>query len=413
MTFSNKSLLGIKDAKSTPKLDIAVKLKDCLKGLNNSNLSIEMIKQKLDSICAFDVSDLKEIASYRDSEQNTILHHAVKTANFACIKLIVEKLGIHIARRLVTIVNNDGNTVFDIASELPNIVVQHQEMLGFIVDICSAASVAGIKPSSDLLDEKEILSKFPETEKNSVLHDVLKLAYKITNECRRDITASITHPILNTYSLEKKKHCRRQHYLFKDRFKNKYCKNSEYVAGIRESHTAVCQGYADIVSHDLGIAKSPHISNIEIAYFEGKGDHVVVVVNRKKGSDPRKPDTWGDTAFVIDAWAGKIFMGKDVFSECATYYWVASSEISFNLIANFNSVYHELVFEDRNSYHADSSYHYWFPSATDFSKEEIAECEAECVRMKALKKSSMFFTATAPLSVAPISVSLPSVAHRL
>jgi hypothetical protein len=43
------------------------------------------------------------------------------------------------------------------------------------------------------------------------------------------------------------------------------------------------------------------------------GDHQMVVIGRKDGSDPKKIETWGGDAVILDPWAKKVYFAKDFY----------------------------------------------------------------------------------------------------
>jgi hypothetical protein len=52
------------------------------------------------------------------------------------------------------------------------------------------------------------------------------------------------------------------------------------------------------------------VTNIEYYEMDG-GSHHFIVIGRAPGSDPNKPDTWGDEAVICDPWAKRCFLASD------------------------------------------------------------------------------------------------------
>ncbi|PWY55452.1 hypothetical protein DGG96_11780 [Legionella qingyii] len=97
---------------------------------------------------------------------------------------------------------------------------------------------------------------------------------------------------------------------------------------------------------------APHV-NAEVFQLMG-GNHVVLVVGRQKGSDPRKPETWGKDAYICDPWSDDVYPASEYLARTKNYYQTYDevldtytnhvedfnpSKHTFGLIRNYNTDY--------------------------------------------------------------------------
>lgn len=54
------------------------------------------------------------------------------------------------------------------------------------------------------------------------------------------------------------------------------------------------------------IRKNPDV-NAELCHIKG-GDHVFLVIGRANDGDPKKPETWGDEAYICDPFRLMMYM---------------------------------------------------------------------------------------------------------
>ncbi|WP_454782282.1 hypothetical protein [Legionella sp. WA2022007384] len=85
---------------------------------------------------------------------------------------------------------------------------------------------------------------------------------------------------------------------------------------------------------------APHV-NAEVFQVVG-GNHVVLVVGRQKGSDPRKPETWGKDAYICDPWSDDVYSASKYLSRTKNYYqtYDEASDTYTNHIEDFNPSKH-------------------------------------------------------------------------
>ncbi|MCW8419028.1 hypothetical protein OQJ18_02565 [Fluoribacter dumoffii] len=84
----------------------------------------------------------------------------------------------------------------------------------------------------------------------------------------------------------------------------------------------------------------PHI-DAEVFQLLG-GNHVVLVVGREKGSDPRKPETWGKTAYICDPWSDEVYPASEYLSRTKNYYqeYDKALDVFTNHVEDFNPSKH-------------------------------------------------------------------------
>lgn len=85
---------------------------------------------------------------------------------------------------------------------------------------------------------------------------------------------------------------------------------------------------------------APHI-NAEVFQLVG-GNHVVLVVGRQKGSDPKKPETWGKDAYICDPWSDDVYPASEYLSRTKNYYQKYDEvlDVYTNHIEDFNPSKH-------------------------------------------------------------------------
>jgi hypothetical protein len=94
----------------------------------------------------------------------------------------------------------------------------------------------------------------------------------------------------------------------------------------------------DYVAH-----QTPSV-NAEVYQILG-GDHVVLVVGRKKESDRGKPETWGDETYICDPWSDSAYPASEYLSKTKNFYRSYRDNETGNYtnnIQDFNPAFHTL-----------------------------------------------------------------------
>lgn len=82
-------------------------------------------------------------------------------------------------------------------------------------------------------------------------------------------------------------------------------------------------------------------TSAEVYNIEG-GDHVLLVIGRKEGSDPSKPETWGENAYICDPWSNKVYPATDYLKETKNFYRINQENGNYtNFIEDFDPSRHQ------------------------------------------------------------------------
>src|SRR5579872_4078194 len=77
-------------------------------------------------------------------------------------------------------------------------------------------------------------------------------------------------------------------------------------------HELACQALDYILNH---------VPEVEAELYEiKKGDHIFLVLNRKRPSDPGDPGEWGESAVICDPWANKVYKATEYHTELKNFY---------------------------------------------------------------------------------------------
>lgn len=96
-----------------------------------------------------------------------------------------------------------------------------------------------------------------------------------------------------------------------------------------------------LMALDYVLRYAPSSINAEVYHIEG-GDHVFLVIGRKANSNPRKPETWGEDAFICDPWSDKVYPASEYLTQTKNYYISRHDGDYSNHIENFDSRKHQL-----------------------------------------------------------------------
>lgn len=93
---------------------------------------------------------------------------------------------------------------------------------------------------------------------------------------------------------------------------------------------------------DYILDQVPITINAEVYLIRG-GDHVMLVINRSKDSDPKNPTTWGDNAVICDPWSDMVFKASDYLTKVKNFCRHYGDTKIENHVHNFNPKRHQLV----------------------------------------------------------------------
>lgn len=69
--------------------------------------------------------------------------------------------------------------------------------------------------------------------------------------------------------------------------------------------------------------------NAEYYHIKGGADHAFIVIGRPIDTNPNKPETWGDSTFICDPWANKVYPASKYLQELKIDFFENRSGISF------------------------------------------------------------------------------------
>lgn len=136
-----------------------------------------------------------------------------------------------------------------------------------------------------------------------------------------------------------------------------------YLNMLRANHVGNCFEYALMAwlyyEFEPEWPIFPKVKEVKREIFEvigskaGNGDHVILVINRAEGSNPEKPETWGNFCYICDPWANCVFPASQYKKFLKSYYknlvvikTENSEDSSIVLEENvepFNEMFHKLA----------------------------------------------------------------------
>lgn len=112
------------------------------------------------------------------------------------------------------------------------------------------------------------------------------------------------------------------------------------IANCKKFSIGNCHELALMALHYM-IEEQPDI-NAEVYHIEG-GDHAFLVVGRKIDSDPHRPDTWGDEAYICDPWSNNVYPANEYLTKTKNFFQVPTADGAYtNHIEDFDPLRHKL-----------------------------------------------------------------------
>lgn len=228
----------------------------------------------------------------------------------------------------------------------------------------------------------------------------IKDAANLANKYARTfIIEGTTQLINNTYSIDKKESLAQAVKVIREKSAEESISWLEFDLYIHEYYQSIecskkfsignCHEMAELALDYI----AHHVPHVDAEIFELLGgNHVLLVVGRKKGSDARKPETWGDEAYICDPWSDDVYPASEYLSRTKNFYqeYSAVEGTYTNHIEDFNQSKH--TFAPIRHYNTDYIRKY-------NSKEHIAK-----VYELFQKKQQMIISATVKLEAALINI---------
>ncbi|ETO92365.1 Uncharacterised protein [Legionella longbeachae] len=106
-----------------------------------------------------------------------------------------------------------------------------------------------------------------------------------------------------------------------------------------------------LMALDYMIRNQPNV-HAEVYSIEG-GDHAFLVIGRKIDSDPEKPETWGDEAYICDPWSNHVYPAAEYLDKTKNFYYITTPDgRQINYIEDFDPSRHKMVpVQNQNSIH--------------------------------------------------------------
>ncbi|GEM_PF-6721312 len=254
---------------------------------------------------------LEEYLLVKDNLGNTPLHYCAQYGTVEVAETLLAKLTPAKQQQAATTLNDFGTNPIDI----PLINRTSEELPAMYHTLRDAGSEnqTGILPLGMMVDEKEVLARYPECKHNPELQENLVIACKITNIARKIVKISSSHPERNSLTEEDRwlvtKHVKElQEFIRKT--SEKICEefeeaNNEFhfkinilaYRAVKAYQAANCDEFADVCMALLFLEnpyKGGCICRVK------NGNHIFM----KIGNDPK-------SSVYCDAWSGQIFRESD------------------------------------------------------------------------------------------------------
>lgn len=120
------------------------------------------------------------------------------------------------------------------------------------------------------------------------------------------------------------------------------CEHEIMLSVTEETKIGNCE---ELARHALEYFATHSQSSVRAEIFKlGRGDHVFVVIGRKKDSRPGRPATWGPDAYICDPWRNEIFPASEYETKLKNFSAVMliNGGVRFE-VEEFNVYKHQLI----------------------------------------------------------------------
>lgn len=296
--------------------------------------------------------EASQVAGSQLDQMDTPLHLAAWHNTLAGLKTVLRILGPR-AIRTTKIVNHHGKIPLDLIRHNPHVIDNQNAYTRYFTALLTPTAQHLLPPIHASIKLDVIEKAYAYLDPNSQVFSNLIMAAKAVNLVRSKIEISSTHPTINPLPETDKV-----------KIVNRIRKMRERIhkAGLALSLTSTDKKYQEIVvrfvdQYRCGNCGEYSRITYEILVNEFKlkckfgqvvnGDHGFVVVDPDPdgGNDYKR---WGKNAVVCDAWAGSVFLAREVPTELRTFQYYANAElgVTANVCSFFNPVRHQLQLKE-------------------------------------------------------------------
>ncbi|MGQ3887654.1 hypothetical protein ACQUW5_01320 [Legionella sp. CNM-1927-20] len=180
-----------------------------------------------------------------------------------------------------------------------------------------------------------------------------EIAKKACKYAQGFIIKGSTQLVNNTYDALQRNHIARGLEEVRDLFEDsKYSVEVDKIISKFYNIITLCKKFSlgsctelSFIALDYVINNAPSNVNAEIFQLNN-GDHLFLVIGRKEGSDPTKPESWGECAYICDPWSNKVYPASQYLTNLKGFFSLTEREadvVSYkNYIKDFDKSTHSV-----------------------------------------------------------------------
>jgi hypothetical protein len=290
------------------------------------------------TVSQHDLSSIPPSPENKQTDGNTHLHELILQKTPKQINQYIDNMKTADLAAMVRTVNDKGKLPVDLIHESK---FSYDEVGLLYSKLLSTRIINfGLKNLADLIDTKNILNKW---NPNSEIYENLQLACTITNEIRKEISASSSHPQTNFFNLERKNKLKNR--IYKMRVLNNSSVLSMYITEnpiklIFDSTTTFIENRNKFPLKEkmancgemsfIAYQKLKKLSKNKYAeIFQVKnGDHGFLVIGKDKN------------AVVCDPWAGEAYPFSEITHRLNCYRCFTTADYFVNIVTSYNPKVH-------------------------------------------------------------------------
>lgn len=268
------------------------------------------------------------------------------------IDRLIEDVGLEAANTMALAVNDQGKTpmhiLLDEIDNPANERLTNEKFDAIFTKLLRLMKRKEYTPLTDLISHQAVLDNASQTRMLSKqLQLNLLLGTYLTNLTRSVIKDSYTHPQINDYSYNKQEEIRRQIDSLRNEMRTYSESESTYDqidfrhALIKNHQLGNCMEYAIFAYAEMRRLKFG--IRAEIMYVKN-GDHVFLVLDRRRHSELTNPATWGNNAIACDPWSGEVYPAENLLHHFGTLtsFITHKDKKRSNFVSSFNLRFHQI-----------------------------------------------------------------------